>query len=344
MKTDKEISSSVGSIYNALLEKRRAKEEEKREERLRKEEERLKEKEEAYLNPDSNQVMSKKEKAQLALDSWREVVVGLTGDDLEYVSEKKSKKKYRQWLGEDEEIVAILSDKPKKRKKRNYNKEFEPELNMLKSIVSDQNKFTVDLQRRYTNAAGPVGKEASPLNRNLVELASVINNSRSNSLSLLREIGNIKKTIADLYMKQKKLDSELGGEGFNTQDLGLMGSNIAASMLNTPFQPMTAPVETPVIANPIKMDAPVVTIEEFDPNKWSGDGLDAGHAKYEAIPHSIVVEWHKDKDVARFKAIKNSDGSELIGAPVPTCKVKSFDEKDMWAKDEFDQVYRLEIL
>ena len=77
---------------------------------------------------------------------------------------------------------------------------------MLKNIVAEQNRFNADLQRRYSNAAGPNTRDAMPLNKNLVELAAVINSGRSNSLSLLREIGSIKKSISDLYMKQAKLD------------------------------------------------------------------------------------------------------------------------------------------
>ena len=346
-----EIKKSVNSIYNALLEKQLAKAKEKEELKRKLKEEKL-EKEENENKDSDGKILTKKEKAQLALDNWKEVIIGLTGDDLDYVKEKKNKKKYRAWFSEDEELNQILIDKPKKKKKRNYNKEFEPELNMLKNIVADQNKFTTDLQKRYQNIVGPIGKDTGMMNKTVVELASVINASRNNSLSVLREIGNIKKTIADLYMKQRKLDSELGGNGFDTQDLTLMGSNIASSLF-TPNDSFN--INNAVNSNPVSSTAPNTTldtsnipvatvIEEFNPDTWDGAGVDAGNAKYEAIPHSVVVEWHKNENKARFKAVRDSDGSELVGADVPSCKIKSFDEKDMWAKDEFDQVYKLEII
>ncbi len=348
------IHTSVGSIYNKLLEKRRLQEEALEEEKQLKKEAKLLEEVEKYTNSEEDRVMTKKEKRQKALDNWKEVIIGLTGDDLEYITQKKDKKKYRNWIGEDNEINSLIREKPKRKKPKNFNKEFEPELNMLKNIVADQNKFTVDLQKRYSTAAGPNTKDAMPLNKTLVELAAVINTSRSNSLGVLREIGNLKKTIADLYMKQKKLDSELGGDGFNTQDLGLMGSSLASNLFSQPvYQSPTEFTPTPNTSpNPSSnefISMPTAPsnksfIEEFDPSSWNGEGAVDGHTKFEAIPHSIVVEWHKNDNIARFKAIRNDNGEELNGAPVPTCNVKSFDEKELWAKDEFDQVYKLEIL
>ena len=218
--TEKEVKNSISSIYASLLHKREEKRERKAEKKRLEKEEHREEEETSEETP-----MSKKERRQAKLDAWKEVIIGLTGDDLDYVAPKKSRKKYKKWI-DDEMENTITTEKPKKKKKRNYRKEFEPEINMLKNIVAEQNKFTVDLQKRYQHAAGPNTRDSMPLNKTLVELASVINASRSNSLGVLKEIGNLKKTIADLYMKQHKLDLDTKGEGFDSQDLGLMGSSI----------------------------------------------------------------------------------------------------------------------
>ena len=227
---------------------------------------------------------------------------------------------------------------------------FEPEINMLKTIVADQNRFTADLQKRYQNAAGPNTKDAMPLNKTLVELASVINASRSNSLGVLKEIGNLKKTVADLFMKQVKLDADMGGGGFESQDIGLMGSSLAQSMFGNAMatrsvgsiddQPLT--VGAPSV--PMDGQAPSVVpqqapqsdlqLKKFDPDTWDGGGLNSGNTKFEAIPHTIVVELHKDDDKARFKAIRNDTGEELIGCPVPTCTIKAIDMNTKVAKDD----------
>jgi hypothetical protein len=353
--TEQEVKKSISSIYASLLQKREEKRERKAEKkRLKKEEESLEEAGSTEETP-----MTKKEKRQAKIDAWKEVIIGLTGDDLDYVAPKKSKKKYRKWI-DDEMENTILTEKPKKKKKRNCRKEFEPEINMLKNIVAEQNKFTVDLQKRYQHAAGPNTRDSMPLNKTLVELASVINASRSNSLGLLREIGNIKKTIADLYMKQFKLDQDSKGDGFDSQDLGLMGSSIASSLfgdsganavsssLATQITPTTVSASPTVPTGPtntvVATAAPQMVFPKFDPATWDGDGISSGNAKFEAIPHTVVVEVHQDSQKARFKAVRNDTGEELMGAPVPTGTIKAIDLKTKIAKDDFDQVYPIELV
>lgn len=355
--TPEEVKTSVSSIYAALLSRRQAqKEMEAEQKRMDRE---LKEQEKEDKEADEPK-LSKKEKRQKELDTWKEIVVGLTGDDLEYTSKKKSKKKYRKWI-DDDDINSIITKKPKKPKKRNYNKEFEPELNMLKTLVAEQNRFTADLQKRFTLAAGPAGKDASPLNKAQVDLASVIASGRSNSLGMLRELSGIKKTIAELYMKQAKLDSDLGkgGASFESNDVALMGSNIAASMFNNDFstpvnisggdsyaapsynaqaiQPQTAQY------NPAPQPTAPIQATAFDPNAWDGPDIGSSYSQYESTPHTIVVEKNADTGSMRFKAIRDDDGSEFVGCPVPTSDVSKLkvNETDMTVKGEFDEVYKL---
>lgn len=375
MSTENDVRSSVSSIYAQLLSKRQAKKEmEDEQKRLDAE---IKEQEEAE-KAEEEPKLSKKEKRQKELDAWKEIVIGLTGDDLEYSSKKKSKKKYRKWI-DDDDINSIMNQKQKKPKKRNYNKEFEPTLNMLNSILVEQNRFTADLQKRFQNAAGPATKDGLAPNKTLVELASVISSGRSNSLGILREIGNVKKTIADLYMKQKKLDSETSGgsSNFETNDLGLLGSNIASSLFDNGF-------ETPVnIQSPMQSQqqvtyggmpngsinnsptlnfnpndsqtsiyapqdqtanqAPMIQAQSFDPNSWDGPDIGDSYSNYENIPHTIVVEKDRNNGNMRFVAIRDDDGSEFVGCPVPTSDPYKLhvNETDMVVKGEFDEVYKL---
>jgi len=353
--TSEDVEKSIGSLYAKLLAKRKAEKEEKA---AKKEEEkalRKQEEEEKYTKEDGTK-MSKKEKAERDLDNWKEVVIGLTGEDLEYTSKKKNKKKYRKWI-DDEELNAILDQKKKKVKKKNYNKEFEPELNMLKNLVADQNKFTADLQKRFNFAAGPAAKDGLAPNKTLVELANVISSGRSNSLGVLREIGAIKKTIAELYMKQKKLDSDLSGSSsIDSTDLGLMGSSLASSIFNTPTmdynpQPTTA-VNPPnnmmsqYASTAVPNNPPVQQYQEFDPASWGGVPLTNDYTKFESIPHEIVVEKNVNTGSMRFKAVRSDDGSELVGCPVPTSDLSrlSINEQDKTVKGQFDEIYKLELV
>lgn len=360
--TPDDVRASVSTIYSDLLSKRRIEREHKEEERRVRAEQKKAEKEEKKEEDAAN--MSKAQRRQAEIDNWKEIIVGLTGDDLEYSDEKKGKKKkYRKWI-DDDATNSVAVEKPKKPKKRNYNKEFEPELNMLKSLVADQNRFTSDLLKRYQYAAGPNTKDAMPPNKTIVELISTINASRANSLGMLREIGSIKKTIADLYMKQKKLDSDLGNAGNAAAgDIGLMGSNIASQLFGDSAQQLTMPTPSPIPYQATSADAvptaPTVAsvapgtdfngiqATAFDPSTWDGPDLGSdNYVNYENVPHHYVVEWVKDKDMARFKAVRDDNGEELVGAPVPTSDLSrlAFNEDDLKVKGEFDEIYPLEII
>lgn len=370
--TSEEVRASVASIYSDLLSKRRE-EREAKEEKKRQEEELRRQEKEARKEDDKNDSkLSKKEREKKELDNWKQVIVGLTGEDLEYSSTKKSKKKYRKWI-DDEGESSILTPKPKKHKKKNYNKEFAPELQMLRSIVADQNKFTADLQKRFNAMAGPATKDAMPMNKTMVDLASVINAGRSNSLGMMNAIGNVKKTIADLYFKQLKEEGANAGASMMPTDIALMGSSIASSLFGdepmmpvAPAQSYSAPTATPqyssspVSSGPIQAVAkaypsetpgPVITapqIAEFDPASWDGpDSLKVNESvKYETIPHTVVVEMNRDSGNLRFKAIHNDTGEELPNCPIPTYDPRNLkiNEKDHIAKGQFDETYKLEVI
>lgn len=364
--TSEDVRASVAYLYSDLLEKRRMEREAKEEQRRQEREERRLAKE-AEKVPEDGTKKSKKERHQEELDNWKEVIVGLTGDDLEYSSPKKGKKKYHKWIDDEEGQNVVLTAKPKKVKKQNYQKQFDPELNMLKTIVADQNRFTADLQKRFNIAAGPATKDSQLPSKTLVELASVINAGRQNSLGVLREVGNLKKTIADLYMKQKKLDADTAGGGFSTQDIGLMGSNIASSIFGdeTSFSAPTTPTPPTVAGTPVSntpvvptataapvypQEGPVVqavTAVPFDPDSWDGPSLAPGSmANFEGIPHDVVVELNQATGTARFKAVRTDTGEEIPDYPVPTSDISklNMNEVDKTVKGEFDEVYKLEVV
>lgn len=363
--SEEDVRTSVSSIYAQLLSKRKSeralKDEQKRMDRELKEQEKA-EKEAESKEPE----LTKKEKRQKELDAWKEIVIGLTGDDLDYIDDgkkSKKKKKYRRWIDDDDINALMNQEKKKKPKKRNYSKEFSPELNMLRALVTEQNRFTADLQKRFQNAAGPAAKDAMMPNKNLVELASVIASGRSNSLGMIREIGSLKKTIAELYMKQKKLDSETSGAvDFNSSDMGLVGSSIASSMFNdSPFGSVNmnggttnaTPSPTNVSYSPVynqgmgpvqspQVSEPTVTVDAFDPASWDGPDLSNSYSNYENTPHTVMVEKNRETGDMRFVAIKD-DGTEFVGCPVPTSDPSKLrvNEQDGVVKGEFDEVYKL---
>ena len=357
--TEENIKASIGSIYASLLNKR-AQEKEQREE-LKRIEKEAKEAEKAEKKDEEKEKLTKKEKRKKELDNWKNIVTSITGDDLEYSDKKTKKKKYHKWIDDDLDN-AIKSEKKKKVKKKNYSKEFAPELNMLKALVAEQNRFTSDLQKRFMNAAGPATKDAAYPNKTLVELSSAINAGRSNSLGILREIGSVKKSIADLTMKQKKMDLDvMGNSNIDSTDLGLMGSSIASSLLvNNPYMsdsPRTeTPMQQPVQTQHTQADPVVATVQSdesqysfpttpFDPSTWNFDIGDKS-VMYENIPHQIYVEKKADTGEMRFVATRNDTGEEIQINSLPTVDPSklSVDEKKMQVTGKFDEVYDLKII
>lgn len=266
------VRTSVASLYAQLVKRREEERAEKEKKKREKKEQEQAEKDAAETKEDGTK-LTKKEKRQKEIENWQEVIFGLTGEDLEYTSEKKSKKKkYTKWITDDLESDN-LTKKPKKPKKRNYKKEFDPELTMLKNLVNEQNRFTTDLQRRFNYAVGPASKDAAPLNKTMVELASAINVSRSNSLTTLRTISDLKKTVAQLYHKQAEIDMKKSGSGDSSSDndLSILGSSIIRGLddLNNPY---LAPINGTPTPQVIQTQPPINTpIQQVSPSSYTGN-------------------------------------------------------------------------
>jgi len=157
-------------------------------------------------------------------------------------------------------------------------------------------------------------------------------------------------------MKQKKLDSELsGGSGnFDSTDLGLLGSSVASSLFGDsapimpPTQTYTAPMESVPTSSPFSAPVNPVPQEfaEFDPNSWDGPSLENTASEYEAIPHTVVVEMNRNDGSMRFKAVRDDDGTELVGCPVPTSDPSRLvvNEANQTVKGQFDEVYPLQMV
>lgn len=362
--TTENVSNAVSSLYSTLLDKRKQQKEEYELKHIEEKERKKEEKRKKDYDENDDHKLSKKERRERELNNWKEVVIGLTGDDLEYSDVKNKKKKYRKWIS-DETTVGLTGDKPKKPKKKNYQKEFDPELNMLKRLVADQNNFTSDMQKRLNLMMGPNTKDASPLNKTEVELASVIVSSRNNALGFIKEIGNLKKTIADLYLRQKKQDFDISGgknSDIDMTDLALMGSSLASQMSSSsieytqpavqqqaqPQQQSSTQTITGVSASSIgtSNNMPIIA-ESFDPSTWNNEDVKVNDSVYyESTPHEFIVEWDKNADRARFKAVRTDNGEELKGCPVPTVSPSklTFNEEKLTVKGPFDEIYKLEII
>jgi hypothetical protein len=124
--------------------------------------------------------------------------------------------------GKDLFALSGISKKKKKKKKdknelTNFSKEFEPEINLYRNLLQDQNRFTDSLQREY-DAIKSSKSSARGVNKTMSDLIKNITEARALSMQLVEKNVNTKKLISELTMKEKK---ELGvglGDGENMAD------------------------------------------------------------------------------------------------------------------------------
>lgn len=350
--SEKDLDNSLDAIYTRVQSKKTAKKAAKKEaKRLEKESRKS-----SKYNEDGTK-KSRKERRREQMEAFTQAYGNIVGDELDVAPLKKDKKRYKRWI-EESDLEFEEREVKKKKKKRDYDKEFAPELKQLSSLVTEQKNFTKTLMTKFdTVIQGPVTKAS-------VDLAATINASRTNTLNCLREIGSLKKAKADLYYKQLKANSEdSSGAAEESGSLDLIGSSIAASLFEQPVnipQPVApsappSPSFIPTATPPVQNLAPVVPVAaevvadevEFDPTTWNdGPDISDTYTAFESIPHSTVCEWDKPNNRARFKAVRDDTGEELVGCPVPVVDIKrlKFNENDMTVKSEFNDVYKLEMI
>lgn len=352
---ENEIKNSIGNIYQEMAHRRAEERVKRQEEKELKKLEKAEEKEIRKANK-----KSRKERLLDSENAYKSIIFDITGEDIDYVAPKK-KRNFKKWVDDEDELMV---KKPKKKKKTDYRKQFAPELSMLKSLVADQNKFTTDLLKRFNTLA-----KDGQMNKTIVDLIANINSSRNNALGMLREIGNIKKYISELYWKQRKqewdeLKAGAGGSKLSEEEGNqiVTGASIFESMFgnqqidfdtnpfndpNSPTQLVPAPdITVPGIQPQSEVSNTFTPAQDFDPSTWNRSDLITPHTKYENIPHEVIVEWDKDNDRARFKAVRTDTGEELPDYPIPQIDYSklTFDTDNMVVKGEFEDSYKLIIL
>ena len=150
------------------------------------------------------------------------------GDDDGWIKSVMSIKVGKSKHKRDDIFEPIEGKKKKKKKKKkgeltDFNKEFETEAALIKSLLQYQSRFTDSLQEDYDKIKSSKST-ARGVTKAISDLIENINGARSLSMQLVEKNINLKKLIAELTMKEKK---ELG---LNTNDGDI--NNFAASYLN----------------------------------------------------------------------------------------------------------------
>ena len=145
----------------------------------------------------------------------------------------------------------LFNHKKKKKKKKkkdkendliDYTKELDPEAALLTNLLVDQNRFTESLQKEYDYIKSRKSS-ARGVTKQMTDLVENITDARSLSMQLVKEKINLKKTAAELNLKQKK---ELGG--VDTGDINEFAANFLKQTLTNRNQLSTTDRNAPEVS------------------------------------------------------------------------------------------------
>lgn len=138
-----------------------------------------------------------------------------------------------------EDAIEGKKKKKKKNKDKNeptdYKKEFETEAALLRSLMIDQSHFVESLQKEYDFLKSSKSSSRG-INKNMTDLIANITSGRSLTTQLVEKQISLKKTIADLSMKERK---ELNGGINDAENLADFASSYLKQMISERQQLLT---------------------------------------------------------------------------------------------------------
>lgn len=236
----------------------------------------------------------------------------------------------------------FLNPKEKKKKKKhnkndpkNFKKEFEPEVALVDNLLIEQTRFVDSLQQKYDRMEG-LKSTARGMGKFTTDLISNINQARQLAAQLVDKKISVKKTIADLEMKERK---EIGAALNDSEDL----NNYAATFLKNI---MSSRADIAGYGGDI-------SIEDVD-DSTVGDVLEssiddersadvAAYLKYENAGVKVICLVNPD-DLDDYEFIaETKDGEILTDYPLPDLNGITLNRSTMIATDAYGQKYQAEF-
>lgn len=242
-----------------------------------------------------------------------------------------------------EDIFGISGGKKKKHKKKkkgddltDYNSEFETEMRLIKDLMEDQTKFTDSLQKKY-DAMESTKSSARGIGKFTTDLIESINTSRSLSLQMVKEISSLKKTIADLSLKERK---EFGSKASgNEEDIGLMSSSMLKQMISESAKDI---VGDEVDIQESSMDDVYSDIVNSLGDDAGNDEIDK-YLEYESRDITIYACVDKNSNgeniTDAYFIAKDKDGDEIYDYPLPAMTTLKINRSTEVATDTYSRKY-----
>lgn len=254
---------------------------------------------------------------------------------------KKKGKTFKGFIDSNEKSVAKKKKGKKDGELKDYYKEFEPELALLRSLYAQQSKFTDNLQKKYDAMEG-AKSTARGVGKFTTDLITAINVARSTTLQIVDKTISTKEKIANLTVKERKeFGSKTNSEHENNaafastylQQMINAGRN---NVLNGGYvQPENS---APVDYSDISGEELFSSLEDSMGENTRDSSVDA-FLKYENSNVEVCVVRDADGEW-EFIAL-DQDGKSVDDYPLPfKCKM-SFNPSIGRAISEFGEKYRL---
>ena len=249
----------------------------------------------------------------------------LSGDD--YPGKKKKKKK-------------------KKDEKTDYSKEFSTEERLLATLLTDQINLTTNLQKRLDHMLD-TKSTAMGVSKYMTDFIEGLNQARSLSMQIIDKKVSIKKTVADLNMKERK---EFGKkEDDASKDMSAYSASVLRQIMGdrqTYVNQGAMPLADNAQVNYEDINQfPDIDNMMIDATGDNPDDESNAYLKYENSGVTIRVVYRgKNGDMMDYDFIaEDRDGNVLDDYPLPIKTPLSINNSTGFATDSYGQKYHIDF-
>jgi len=220
-----------------------------------------------------------------------------------------------------EDLFGEGGKKKKKKKKKNadgpkdHSEDFENELRLLRNILKEQTGLSDSLQERY-DTLNRQKSSARGVGKFTTDLIATLNHARTLEKDIVKEITGIKKTIADLNMKEREKFGKL--ENMSDEDMNQFASTYLKKIMGA-NQDINGGFGESIIDDVIDADD---FYGELDLNMRESDGYasrseDADkYLKYEKQQITVKILYDQSDESMQFFA-ENENGEIVDDYPLP---------------------------
>lgn len=243
-------------------------------------------------------------------------------------------------------IFELLDDGDGKKKKKkdkkdsqvDYKKEFAPEAALYSGLLKEQQRFTNTLQQEYDKIKSSKST-ARGYSKTLTDLTANITTARSLAMQLIDKQVSIKKTAADLEMKQRK---EASLSGLDDSNMAEFGSAFLRQMIE---QRQNGNINDNIGNLDYQSDEDIFNAMNeayMDDDSYEERPSEVeAYLKYENSGVNISVIIHNNDETDFDFIAKDANGNVLDDYPLPTTKYLTVNKSANVATDTYGRKYNI---